>query len=445
MKKPLATVILLDLEVGVTLTKIRVAFLTFYYEAWDALASVYSLMQADERFEVAVFAIPRRLTGDLRYDDASGAHTFFTQAGIEHTVLNFEDSNDGLKVLRDWAPDYTFINYPWQRNYQPAYRVDSLVSFTRVAYVPYYSLPLTNEPADGNGVASHLYTQRSHQLASLVFTQDEFVRAAYAKTSRGNKHVHFVGSPKIDALLAAADGQAGPTKGERLQLVWAPHHSYSPHWLNFGVFAQMHIKMLAWARDHQELDVVMRPHPFLFGTLVDRGVLTATELAEWQTAWAELPNTSIDSESSAGQILARADLLLTDGISFLAEYPLATGKPAVFIENSGHWPLSPIGEIAAAANVRLRNFDEFVAGFDFILEAGLPDRTAEIAALREAAMPFGAGGSAPKIVEIVAADFERGAGVDAAGQGLGPSVLVDPSSVTETAWERQPGREPIND
>ena len=81
----------------------------------------------------------------------------------------------------------------------------------------------------------------------------------------------------------------------------------------------------------------------------------------------------------------------------------------------------------------------------FILEAGLPDRTAEIAALREAAMPFGAGGSAPKIVEIVAADFERGAGVDAAGQGLGPSVLVDPSTVTETAWERQPGREPIND
>jgi hypothetical protein len=443
------------------LTKIRVAFLTFYYEAWDALASVHSLMLADPRFEVEVFVLPRRLTGDLHYDDASAASAFFSAAGIKHRVLSFEDSYQGLGVLRDWAPDYTFINYPWQRNYQPAFRVDELIKFTRVAYVPYYSLPLTNEPADGNGVASHLYTQRSHQLASLIFTQDEFVRAAYANTSRGNAHVHFVGSPKIDALIAAAGGAAAHSaataivgasgghsitpRGERLQLVWAPHHSYSPHWLNFGVFAQMHIQMLAWARDHQELDVIMRPHPFLFGTLVDRGVLTATELAEWRQAWDELPNTSIDSESSAGQILAKADLLLTDGISFLAEYPLATGKPAVFIEKSGHWPLSPIGEIAAAANVCLRTFDEFVAGFDYLIEAGLPNRATEIAALREAAMPFGVGGSAPKIIEIVVNDFVRGAGVDENGQGLGPSPLVDPSVVTETAWERQPGREPIND
>jgi len=419
------------------MTRIKVAFLTFYYEAWDALADVHKLMLADDRFEVRVYVIPRRLTGDLKFDDAEDAAAFFNSVGVAHTVLADEDSWRSQQELRNWGPGYTFINYPWQRNYEPAFRAEALVEFTRICYVPYYSLPMTNEPGD-LGVASHLYTQRSHQLASLVFTQDEFVRNAYANTSRGNGHVHFVGSTKLSALMGEVAGAGGVTEshsGERqFNLVWAPHHSYSPHWLNFGVFAQMHIAMLAWARDHQEISITLRPHPFLFGTLVDRQVLDKHEIDEWLAAWNELPNTSIDSTSSAAAILTKADLLLTDGISFLAEYPIASGRPAVFIENSGHWQFSPIGEIAAAANVRITSFEDFAAGYEFIREAGLPDRTTEIARLREAALPFGVGGAAPRIIEIVAADFIGG-----------PSPLVDASLVTETPWERQPGREPLID
>jgi hypothetical protein len=60
-----------------------------------------------------------------------------------------------------------------------------------------------------------------------------------------------------------------------------------------------------------------------------------------------------------------------------------------------------------------------------VLEAGLPDRSAEIAALREASSPY-PGESAARI----AADH---------------SGLVDPSLVTEVPWERQPGREPLDD
>jgi len=423
----------------------RVAFVTFYFQAWDSLAEVYQRMLNDPRFEVLVVAIPRKLTGDSGWDDASGVSDFFAAHGIDH-VVGSEDASE----LRDWAPDYVFINYPWQRNYQKAYRADELVKFTRIAYVPYYSMPLVNEPdaqgrpvlpgPDGRpGVAGHLYTQRSHQLGSLIFTQDRFVREAYAATSRGNSHVFFTGSPKVDALIhsaaeieasgsveSAAHRHAG---GGRTRVVWAPHHSYSPHWLNFGTFAQNYLEALDWVTEHPEIDVCLRPHPFMFGTLVDREVISDSDLDAWLAAWDELPNTTIDSSSGPAELFIGCDVLLTDGISFLAEYPLVTGKPSVFIENQGHWDFSELGELAAQASVRLSSFAEFVAGFDFILEAGLPDRSAEIAALREASSPY-PGESAARIVEIVAADH---------------SALVDPSSVTEVPWERQPGREPLDD
>ncbi len=412
---------------------IRVAFLTFYYEAWDALAEIHERMLNDPRFEVVVVAIPRRLTGDQNFDDASATSAFFDSIGVEHVVAGGFD-------LEAYAPDYVFINYPWQRNYQPQFRVENLARFTRVAYVPYYSLPMAEEGFEphhagtNSQVAPHLYTQRSHQLASLVFTQTADVAQAYAHTSRGNSHVHHVGSTKIDALTREVDKFE---VDDRLTLVWAPHHSYSPHWLNFGVFAQMHTQMLDWARSHPEVEVILRPHPFMFGTLVDRDVISAADLEAWRKAWLALPNCSIDTDSGAAQILAKAQILLTDGISFLAEYPLATDRPAIFLENQGHWRFTAIGELAAAACVRLNSFAEFADGFDFILEAGLPERTAELSALRAAATPF-AGNAATKIVEIVAQHATSGP-----GSQLPP--LVDPSLVTETPWELQEGREPLID
>jgi hypothetical protein len=416
--------------------KIRVVFLTFYYEAWDALSGIYELMLADPRFEIQVVAISRKLTGQQGFDQGQGVSEFFESRGIEHQV------NADLAGLYSGAgPDYIFVNYPWQRNYQKQYRPDQLAAIGRIAYVPYFSLPLVQEPVDGvnpdsgfDPMAAHLYTQRMHQLASLVFTQDEFTQAAFADTQRGNAHVHFVGSTKLDELIAELDGLArvsGSKKSPGAKtLVWAPHHSYSRHWLNFGTFASVKDQMLEWAKAHPAMHVVLRPHPFLFGTLVDRGVMSAEELETWLSAWNALANTSIDATSTSAQIFSGADYVLCDGISYLAEWPLATGNSTIFLENPEHWKFSQIGELSAATTYKISKVAE-LDGALAAIDSGL-DRKAEIAALRKAAMP-NPGKTANKIVEAVLADFESG------------SPLVDVAAITEIPWELQSNREPLGD
>ena len=410
--------------------RIKVVFLTFYYEAWDALAGIYELMRVDPRFDVTVVAISRKLTGQAGFDDAAGVSDFFNRQSIPHLV-NAD--------LADLAPDYIFVNYPWQRNYSHDYRPDKLAAIGRIVYVPYFSLPLVQEPTDGvnpetgfQPIAAHLYTQRMHQLASLVFTQDDFTRDAFAFTQRGNTHVHFVGSTKLDELVAefkdlevSAESQSD---SRTKTLVWAPHHSYSPHWLNFGTFARVKEEMLEWAGNHSDWKVILRPHPFLFGTLVDRKVLSAAELDDWLGWWNALPNTSIDSKRSSAQIFAQADYVLTDGISYLAEWPLAVGKPAIFLENPGHWEFSPLGELAAATSHKISMIGELDAAIAMIDID--PNRVIEIAELHAAALP-NPGRTAHRIVEVVAADFESG------------STLVDASLITEVPWELKDNREPL--
>ncbi|MEN9749641.1 MAG: hypothetical protein RL149_719 [Actinomycetota bacterium] len=406
---------------------IRVVFLSFYIEAWDALADIYRLMLVDERFEPIVISIPRRLTGEADYSGEQRVSEFYESQGIEHLRFDFADSPIGTQKLRDLAPDYVFLNYPWQRNYQPGYRAEVLSEFTKVCQVPYYSFALVNEPGI-EGVAPYLYTQRSHQLSSLIFTQDAAVREAMESTSRGNAHVHVTGSPKVDALVR----RAKRSSRDRFTLVWAPHHSYSSHWLNFGTFAAMHKEMLQFAEKNQDIDIVMKPHPFLFGTLAERGVVNQAELDDWLFAFDSLPNTSIETGGDFASLFASCDLLLTDGISFIGEYPLISGKPSVFLENAEHWKFSPIGEIAVEASWRISNFEEFAKRFDDIRVNGLGDYSSQIAKLLEAASPY-PGEAAQRIVQVVAKDFAD------------ETPLVDKNLITELAWEFGPDKEPLID
>jgi len=410
--------------------QIKVVFLVFYHEAWDALAGIHDLMAADSKFEVTVISIPRRFSLEAGFGEESEVSAYFDRHGVKHLRFNFEDSFEGLEKIKELAPDYVFINYPWQRNYQPGYRVEQLSEFTKVCYVPYFSAPLVLE-RDREGVAPHLYTQRSHQLASLIFTQDKNIQIAYANTSRGNEHVYLTGTPKIDALVnkVAQGAKSWPLANPgNFKMIWAPHHSYSPAWLNFGNFATMFQDMLGFAQAHPSVDVLLRPHPLMFRTLLDRDVIPEAVLNEWLEKWNALPNTAVDADDDVALLFGAADLMITDGISFLGEYPLATNKPGIFFENGGHWVLSELGELAASANIRVSNFVEFVAAFSDVQINGLPDFSKQIAALRTVAQPY-PGDAAKLIVDVVKNDY------------LAETPLVDKTLVTEIAWENQPGTE----
>jgi CDP-glycerol glycerophosphotransferase (TagB/SpsB family) len=420
--------------------------LGLYFEAWDALDEIYQKMAKDPRFEPIVVSMPRKLTGQLAYAQEDKAHAFFAGKGIPHIRLNSGGSGsqnlEGLAILKDLAPDYVFVNYPWQRNYQPAVRFDHLVEFTRLVYVPYFSLVMVDEPDDEPGggqgdapVATHLYTQRLHQLASLVFTQEKLVVDAYALTERGNSHVHFTGSPKIDNLRREAQqGKSSwPLSEGKFKIVWAPHHSYSPHWFNFGVFSKIYLQMLEFAKANSDIQIVLRPHPFLWSTLTDRNVITVEELTSWRARWDALANTYVDEDGSYAELFLATDVLLTDGISFLGEYPLVTGKPTIFFENEGHWEFSATGKLAAASSVKVKTFEELEEVLAVARESGLPNRSEQIQKLIEASSPY-PGESAKRIVEIVYDDFAKG-----------PSPLVSKSAISATAWELTPGREPFED
>ena len=429
------------------------------------MALIYESMLADSKFDPIVATIPRRLTGDDGYGGEKKAHKFLKKLGVAHVRLIDPNPWQSLEHLKQLTPDYVFLNYPWQRNYQPPFRPDSLVQFTKILYTPYFLAPLVSDRLDETvddtteasneaeaKVATHLFTQRAHQLASLIFVQDQATKDAFNLTERGSTRVHFTGSPKLDSLRqnyrtvsnrltnnledASAAKPDGPKRKYDLKVLWAPHHSYSPAWLNFGMFATSYQFMLQLAEKYPNVLFVLRPHPFLFGTLVDRGVLTGPELSQWRQEWKTRRNTKTNSKANFVKQFAVTDLLITDGISFLAEYPLITGRAGIFLENAHHWPFNNLGLLAADANFRITRIEELERYIEAALEGSNTDykleRSAQLARMRETIDP-NPGHSSSLIVAAINQDFAQS------------TALVDPSKISEIAWEDQPGREPRRD
>jgi len=389
---------------------IKVVFLTFYFEAWDAFDAIYKQMKADDRFDPVVISMPRKLTGYEKFRDEELVSSYLDSLGIEHERFKFKKSKDGLAVLRELAPDYLFLNYPWQRNYKKNYQIEKLIEFTKVCYVPYFSTSLVNEPGV-EGVALHQYTQATHELAHMVFLQDADTKAAFDANGRKD-HSFLTGTPKIDALLEAKDNVepfwpldrdlADGTKP--LRVIWAPHHSYGASWLNFGHFTDQKDSMLEYAKSHPEIDFVLRPHPFLFGTLTGRDLMTPEELSDWRSSWDALPNTFTDVDGPFTSLALASDAMITDGVSFIAEYPLVTSKPVIYWEKSGHWEFSPLGKIAQETANTVTSMDEVIQSIEQVIEGILPAKQAEIEALIKAVRPAKTS-AAEAIVSLVLGDY----------------------------------------
>lgn len=384
--------------------------MVFYFEAWDALEGVYLRMLQDARFEPIVVTVPRKLTGYDKFRDEKLVSAFLDSRGVAHERFKFKKSKDGLARLKELDPDYVFLNYPWQRNYKKNYQIEKLVEFTRVCYVPYFSSSLVQEPGI-EGVPEHQYTQTTHQLAHMVFLQDRETYEAFISAGRG-EHVFLTGTPKVDALIEAKQTtapiwpipKADSSSARRFRLLWGPHHSYAQRWLNFGHFVDQAEPMLAYAKAHSEMDIVLRPHPFLFGTMTDRDVMSPEELVSWRERWDSLPNTATDLDTPLPALLLAADALVTDGISFLVEYPLVTNKPAIFWEKPDHWGFTAMGELAANANISVSSADEVWDMVTCARQHAMPDRTRQIQALIDELVPMPRS-AAQSIVDFVAEDF----------------------------------------
>ena len=351
-----------DRNLPVAQKQVRCVFLVHAIESWDALRGVYLAMIKDERFLPIVISINRHFPGDLGYCHEEITSRELDNLGIPHGRLGMSDQDTAYAILKELAPDVIFRQSQWEIDVPPAFRTEQL-DFARICVVP-YGMSITAKFSKGEILTKQAsdkhYNQIYHQRAWRVFCETELTRSLFLEHHQTDTHKFILsGYPKLFQLLKSRDDiDKWPIKrsSRNYRVIWAPHHSITPDWLGFGVFHHIYKDFLSWASATPSIDFVLKPHPALVASLISKGMVSEPALNEFLSNWKNLPNCRIE-EAGYDSLFASSDMMVTDGISFLVEYPIFE-KPLVFFDSGQHSPLNPIGQLAKEASHTVVSFAE---------------------------------------------------------------------------------------
>ena len=323
-------------------------------------------------------------------------HRHLAERNIPHLRWNAMTAAPDDNLVRYMAPDIIFRQTPYEAGTPEPLRTSSL-GFARLCYVP-YNLYVADVPDSSVNYEFLLACWR-------IFAINASNKRYFARHSKvGDGRVVVTGLPKLDLIRETSlAGGTWPIASarSRLRILWAPHHSVDPQWLGFATFPQVHQDILAWARQDDGVEIVLRPHHLTFSTLVGTGIMTAAALDEFLAGWNALPNTAIDREPGCAATFGASDLLLTDGVSFLAEY-VPTGKPLLFLDSGRHAGLTELGAAARAVAYAMPDIAAARQFVERFRADGLDPNAEARAALMAELMPF-PGQAAHAIIEEIRA------------------------------------------
>jgi hypothetical protein len=353
-------------KIGTWGPRIRCVFLVHAIEFWDAQVEIYEAMVGDDRFDPLVISIDRRFPGDAQYGGEEETSAALDRAGVRHIRLGTEQAAAALDILRALQPDVIFRQAQWDNDLPPAFATSRL-SFARICSVPYgMSIVGKFQPRDTliNGVNKQAFDQPYHRMAWRVFCETDQTRDYFVQFDHSDPEKFIVsGYPKLTRLLRARqEPEAWPVanRGERrFRIIWAPHYSVGTNWLGFGTFDRVYRDFLAWARERSDIDFVLKPHPALFRFALKSGSVPQADLDAFLEAWRALPNCAIELGTYGG-LFAASDMMVTDGVSFLTEYPIFE-KPLVFFDSGRHVQMNRLGDAALAAAHHVQTFDAMKA------------------------------------------------------------------------------------
>lgn len=341
--------------------KIKVVFLVHNTASWDSLHDVYHEMVGHNSFEVIVVSIPRCFPGESSFQHEEETHNFLTKAKIPHIRL-IGSSNDNLMTLKYINPNAVFRQAPWDNDISPEWSIDSL-EFTNIFYVPYYGFNVVESISDNPNEINFHADLDFHKSCAQIFFESELIKKLMVeKSSRGGDNFIVTGHPKLERLANARYKTPYwpiDRKGKNItKIIWAPHHSFTgDKWLSFGLFKEVYQDMLAWVKEDKTIDVVLKPHPALFSTIIGKERIIKEDFQSFIDEWSAQPNATIVEGGDYSSLMAGSDIMLTDGISFLAEYMLFWEKPLVFMRNKKHAKFNVIGQMLEDATYIVDDVD----------------------------------------------------------------------------------------
>ena len=232
--------------------QIRAVFFAELGSKWESMASVYSYMCQDPRFDPVVVLTPvfraKEIDGNTQteiiYED------YLTEMGIPfQNYWEYMPDED--------CPELAFTCQPYESVTIPEFWAENIAKYTRLVYLPYFIPALVNA-----GNQKSLFNMPIHAYAwRIAGISQKFLEYSQKYSLNKGENLMLTGIPKMDYAIhlrenscAVPDAWQDKIK-DRIVLLWNTWYDAQASSIDL---LQV---LLPWFQEHQEFALIWRPHP----------------------------------------------------------------------------------------------------------------------------------------------------------------------------------------
>lgn len=364
----------------------HILFLIHNMNTWYSVANVFFELSADPDLRVTIASIPRSFPGEEGYTGENLTSAALSKIGINHLRINSFSDKEISTILTTLSPDVIFRQSPWDHDIPPAFSA-SKINFAKLCYIPYYAINIVKNISSGTDF-DFQSNQDLHNNSWRIYCDTKNAYEELCKNSLlHGVNARYFGHPKLDYIHnKMMQTIKHNNKKDITNILWAPHHSIDKEWLSFGTFDTNYLDFLRFAEENNDIHIRLRPHPALFDFMRAKSEEVKKDIEYFLSKWESLNNTSTDYDYDYIESFQWSDILITDGISFIVEYPLFH-KPSIFIEHDGHAPFNELGLLAAECNHITSDFEGAIHLLTDFKNGILADKSREINELENIILP----------------------------------------------------------
>ncbi len=313
----------------------RIIFIIQFPEVWNSVRTIYEEAYS-QGMKPILLCIPKPFDNgvgeySINKEGKNDAFDFFNQLGI-NALNSYDEKNMTWMDLQSLSPDYVIYSRPYNNQYPKKYQSSEVCKYAKVCYVP-YAFSQTDgtlfETTFNTKFISTVYMTFVPSRIRLDDCRKKFVIQYWLKT---NQFV-YCGFPRFDLLVRKEFGKQTHAKDQRT-IAWLPR------WIvddgvenkksNFFKYCDDFIRYM---EEHQEKQLIIRPHPLMFESIIENGIMKEVEVEQLKARLLSHDNIRIDTDKDYLPTLRDSDILVADFTSLLIEY-FVTGKPIIYCDTA---------------------------------------------------------------------------------------------------------------
>lgn len=308
--------------------KINVVFICHRPAVWESLHSVYDALVQDQHFNVTIVAIPNKkeLPGlwlDHETYESEGAEEFWKEYGCIH---GYDYQTKKWLDLRTLKPDYVFFQQPYNIKMCAEYKSWKVSRYAKLLFVTYAINIIGGEPMEST------YPPDFMNDVSIFFCPNTSLKADLQEwfsknNNRGLTKIVVSGFPRYDQFEKPLDKEPDiwKHKGKKFRVIWTPRWNTREGSCTFFEYKDA---ILEYARSHDDVEIVFRPHPQAFSEYNFTGEMPEEEQRRFRKD-CDSAGITIDEDGEYLSKIRTTDCFLTDPTSLMGEY-IATAKPILY-------------------------------------------------------------------------------------------------------------------